>query len=76
MYFLFQSSSIISFFGGSLICLIIRMMTMVDEKNEKIKDNIRKKINEYLDRAEKLKEHLAKPQKKKAVSAANSGKYL
>ena len=52
------------------------MMTMVDEKNEKIKDNIRKKINEYLDRAEKLKEHLAKPQKKKAVSAANSGKYL
>ena len=50
------------------------MMMVLDEKNEKIKENIRKKINEYLDRAEKLKEHLAKPVKKKAVSAAS--KYL
>lgn len=34
-----------------------------------LKEMIRKKITEYLDRAEKLKEHLAKPQKKRVVAA-------
>ena len=39
-----------------------------DEKNEKIKESIRKKITEYLDRAEKLKECLNKPKKTKALA--------
>jgi len=34
---------------------------MVDEKNEKSKQMIKKKVGEYLERAEKLKDHLAKP---------------
>ncbi|PWN49285.1 putative VPS4-vacuolar sorting protein [Violaceomyces palustris] len=36
------------------------MMAMKYEKNDKLKELIRKKFTEYLDRAEKLKEHLAK----------------
>ena len=36
------------------------MMAMKYEKNNKLKYLIRKKFTEYLDRAEKLKEHLAK----------------
>ena len=42
-----------------------------DEKNEKLKDSIRKKFTEYLDRAEKLKEFLAN--KKKKVPLSSSG---
>ncbi|KAN0063146.1 Vacuolar protein sorting-associated protein 4 [Thecaphora frezii] len=36
------------------------MMAMKYEKNDKLKELIRKKFTEYLDRAEKLKEHLSK----------------
>ena len=46
-------------------------LCFLDEKNEKMKDSIRKKTTEYLERAEKLKEYLngnEKPQKK-AVGA-------
>ncbi len=48
----------------------------IDEKNEKMKETIRKKITEYLNRAEKLKEFLNKnkeetPQKK-AIGANGS----
>jgi vacuolar protein-sorting-associated protein 4 len=45
---------------------------LVDEKNEKLKESIRKKFTEYLDRAEQLKQHLAAP--KKAAVAAGDGK--
>ena len=49
-----------------------------DEKNEKLKALIRGKVEEYLDRAEKLKQHLNKPADKpgkRAVSAnGTSGK--
>jgi hypothetical protein len=48
-----------------------------DEKNDKLKDLIRKKFTEYLDRAEKLKEHLSKSDEKRArvgVGADGSGK--
>jgi vacuolar protein-sorting-associated protein 4 len=38
-----------------------------------VKESIRKKIQEYLDRAEKLKEVVAKPQKKKAITSDTSG---
>ena len=48
---------------------------MVDEKNEKSKQMIKKKVSEYLERAEKLKDHLSKPSSKtdKRASAAANG---
>ncbi len=46
-----------------------------DEKNEKTKETIRKKFTEYLERAEKLKDYLAKKAKKKPVAmGAGEGK--
>ncbi|KAJ3031685.1 UNVERIFIED_CONTAM: Vacuolar protein sorting-associated protein 4 [Siphonaria sp. JEL0065] len=48
------------------------MMAMKYEKNDKLKETIRKKFTEYLDRAEKLKEFLQKKEKKKPVAAGNS----
>lgn len=45
--------------------------TPSDEKNEKLKDAIRKKFTDYLDRAEKLKVHLEG--KKKPVAAKEGG---
>ncbi|KAJ3212981.1 Vacuolar protein sorting-associated protein 4 [Dinochytrium kinnereticum] len=51
------------------------MTAMKYEKNERLKESIRKKFTEYLERAEKLKEYLQKQQKKKkAVPAGGSGK--
>lgn len=46
-----------------------------DEKNDKLKELIRKKFTEYLDRAEKLKEHLAKSNEDRSRRAvgANGG---
>ncbi|KAJ3086100.1 Vacuolar protein sorting-associated protein 4 [Quaeritorhiza haematococci] len=51
------------------------MAAMKYEKNERLKDSIRKKFTEYLDRAEKLKEYINKQQgkKKKAVPVGGSG---
>jgi vacuolar protein-sorting-associated protein 4 len=48
---------------------------IVDEKNEKSKQMIKKKVGEYLERAEKLKDHLSKPTTKdgKPTSAAANG---
>ncbi|KAJ3058458.1 Vacuolar protein sorting-associated protein 4, partial [Podochytrium sp. JEL0797] len=48
------------------------MMAMKYEKNEKLKETIRKKFTEYLDRAEKLKDFLQKKEKKKPVVAGSS----
>ena len=47
----------------------------VDEKNEKSKQMIKKKVTEYMERAEKLKDHLSKPTTKdvKPTSAAANG---
>jgi coenzyme F420-reducing hydrogenase beta subunit len=39
-----------------------------DEKNERLREPIRKKLTEYLERAEKLKEYLAREAKKKPVA--------
>ncbi|KAL2914548.1 Vacuolar protein sorting-associated protein 4 [Polyrhizophydium stewartii] len=53
------------------------MTAMKYEKNEKLKESIRKKFTEYLDRAEKLKDYLSKQQKKKkpvAVGAPSGAK--
>lgn len=45
---------------------------LIDEKNDKLKTLIRGKITEYLDRAEKLKEHLNKTEEKKARRAVGA----
>ena len=45
----------------------------IDEKNEKSKQMIKKKVGEYLERAEKLKDHLAKPAAKDSKTAAANG---
>ncbi len=42
-----------------------------DEKNDKLKESIRKKFTEYLDRAEKLKVHIN--QKKQPVAQSEKG---
>lgn len=56
----------------------------IDEKNDKLRVLIRKKVDEYLDRAEKLKAHIAKAENKKSsaigsdgkVSSGGGGKYV
>ena len=40
------------------------MRLISDEKNERSKLMIKKKVGEYLERAEKLKDHLSKPSAK------------
>lgn len=47
---------------------IQNQLNFKDEKNEKLKESIRKKFTEYLDRAEKLKEHIAKQSKTKVIN--------
>ncbi|KAF8935503.1 Vacuolar protein sorting-associated protein 4 [Podila verticillata] len=48
------------------------------EKNERVRDTVRKKVVEYMARAEKIKEHLAKleekPKKKAMAATSNGGK--
>ena len=48
-------------------------MLRLDEKNEKIKESLRKKFTEYLDRAEKHKEYLQKNKKKPKAVAEGDG---
>ncbi|KAI3640047.1 hypothetical protein MIR68_000925 [Amoeboaphelidium protococcarum] len=43
------------------------------EKNDRVKESIRKKMSEYLDRAEKLKELTSKPKKKVLASEGGGG---
>jgi vacuolar protein-sorting-associated protein 4 len=45
-----------------------------DEKNDKLRVLIRKKVDEYLDRAEKLKAHIAKAETKKPGIIGSNGK--
>ncbi|ORX35572.1 putative ATPase [Kockovaella imperatae] len=49
------------------------MMAMKYEKNDKLKELIRKKFTEYLDRAEKLKEHIAKSEEKRTRAKVGAG---
>ena len=51
------------------------LLALKYEKNDKLKELIRNKFNEYLDRAEMLKEHLSssKDDKGKAAIGANGG---
>lgn len=48
------------------------MTAMKYEKNEKLKEAIRKKFTDYLERAEKLKDFLAKKPQKESVSNSAS----
>ncbi|ORX79823.1 AAA-domain-containing protein [Anaeromyces robustus] len=49
------------------------LTAMKYEKNERLKEPIRRKFTEYLDRAEQLKEYLQKQNKKKAVPVGGGG---
>ncbi|TPX54031.1 hypothetical protein PhCBS80983_g06063 [Powellomyces hirtus] len=49
------------------------MTAMKYEKNDRSKESIRKKFTEYLERAEKLKDYLAKQEKKKKPVPAAGG---
>ncbi|TDL28908.1 AAA-domain-containing protein [Rickenella mellea] len=48
------------------------MLALKYEKNDKLKVLIRGKIDEYLDRAEKLKEHISKAEEKRARRAVGA----
>lgn len=48
-------------------------MGMLDEKNDKLKDPIRKRFIEYLDRAEMLKEFLSQEEKKQKEAVSSNG---
>lgn len=55
------------------------MLALKYEKNDKLKEMIKKKITEYLDRAEQLKSYLAKAseaQSRRAVGADGGGKSV
>jgi len=49
------------------------LTAMKYEKNERLKEPIRRKFTEYLDRAEQLKEYLQKQNKKKPVPVGGGG---
>ncbi|KAF9961334.1 hypothetical protein BGZ65_010840 [Modicella reniformis] len=52
---------------------------MSDERNERTKDTVRKKVVEYIERAEKIKEHLAKLEeklKRSALTTSSNGTPL
>lgn len=50
--------------------------TYADEKNPKLKDLIRSKVEEYLERAEKLKDHLASLEAKAKADADGGRKAV
>jgi vacuolar protein-sorting-associated protein 4 len=77
-YRLYQQS--LEYFMMALKCTSPRVssqpdnkkLILQDEKNEKSKQMIKKKVGEYLERAEKLKTHLNKPTGKDGKPAAAS----
>ncbi len=50
------------------------LQPFIDEKNDKLRVLIRKKVDEYLDRAEKLKTHIAKAETKTPGVIGSNGK--
>lgn len=55
-----------------------KITNFIDEKNDKVKETIRKKVAEYLDRMEKLKKALEEqkneaPKKQAAASGGGGG---
>lgn len=59
----------------SILIIIILPITIIDEKNAKLKESIGKKVEEYLNRAEQLKKVIAEGPKKKAMPQGGDGKY-
>ena len=57
----------------TIIPFPLRELICSDEKNEKSKDLIKSKINEYLGRAEILKEHLATERRGRSAIGVNGG---
>jgi hypothetical protein len=57
----------------TIIPFSLRELTCSDEKNEKSKDLIKSKINEYLGRAEILKEHLGTERRGRNAIGVNGG---
>lgn len=55
-------------------CTDVVLSWSVDEKNDKLRVLIRKKVDEYLDRAEKLKAHIAKAESKQPGAIGSNGK--
>lgn len=51
------------------LTLILRL---ADEKNPKLRDLIRTKVEEYLDRAEKLKDHIQSTEDKRQKQAVGT----
>jgi vacuolar protein-sorting-associated protein 4 len=45
---------------------------LLDEKNDRLKSLIKNKVDEYLERAEKLKEHISKADEKRARAAVGA----
>lgn len=52
------------------------VMVISDEKNPKLKDLIRAKVEEYLDRAEKLKDHIQSTEDQKKQAVGSNGKTV
>jgi len=52
--------------------IIIIQILLLDEKGEKLKEQLRKKVEEYLNRAEELKKAIAEQKDRKAVPSATA----
>lgn len=51
--------------------MVAKTFYFIDEKNDRLKDPIRKRFVEYLDRAEMLKDFLHEQENKKEAIGAN-----
>lgn len=55
-----------------LLALATWLIPPADEKNPKLRDLIRSKVEEYLDRAEKLKDHIQSTDDKRQKQAVGT----
>lgn len=76
-----QYENSLEYFMMALKCMMLFLLYALsdthsfpapDEKNDKLKIIIRNKVTEYLGRAEKLKEYLARPEEARSRSAIGS----
>lgn len=58
------------------LTLYVLAHVRTDEKNPKLKDLIRSKVEEYLERAEKLKDHIQAAEAKAKADAQGGGKAI
>jgi hypothetical protein len=58
----------------TIFCVLVWILILlIDEKNDRLKDPIRKRFVEYLDRAEMLKEFLNEQEKKQKEPVGANG---